>query len=319
MKAGAATLAVDSLDLYGLFNGLTKGSCVASKADGSIRYDLLIFGVETIYLSLLPRFSPSEIKTPHSYQLLLEASLTASDKATGSQQSISMKNLDKLAGPDNRTQRGYFTFNTEWFDVEKLFFNQAPSKHPIKLSGTILRRHVEKGGKPLLENVVASVTRSLYACRLDGGTALCLPKAFEEPAKHAPRPRKNGPLEYLLFGTENNLFMVHKLTNPPDFDQVLYVGTFGDIPSFTVRQALRDGGLIKFPRKTNIVRQRLRVGQREYGEARFGKLLLDQFRETSDALNWVVIPEKEIYFEEGELRMPPEFATTPLEKEAGFP
>jgi hypothetical protein len=29
--------------------------------------------------------------------------------------------------------------------------------------------------------------------------------------------------------------------------------------------------------------------------------------------------DQELYFEEGELRMPPTFATTPEEKQAGFP
>jgi hypothetical protein len=68
---------------------------------------------------------------------------------------------------------------------------------------------------------------------------------------------------------------------------------------------------VVFPGTTNAAASRLREKQRVVGEMK-----VDHARASKRIQ---VEVNKEFYFEEGELRVPPDFKTTSTEQQAGFP
>jgi hypothetical protein len=143
---------------------------------------------------------------------------------------------------------------------------------------------------PILENVAVSVKRVIHFREFD-------PKADKSPQ-----------LAYLLFGTGQELFLAHLLAAPPDFDQILAVKVTGH--PFTDEE-LAQGMTVVFPGTENTAASRLKAKQRVAGEMTIG---------SSAALkNMQVEVDRELYFEEGELRVPPDFESTSEEKQAGFP
>jgi hypothetical protein len=97
------------------------------------------------------------------------------------------------------------------------------------------------------------------------------------------------------------------ITGPPDFDQVLAVTVTGR--SFSNEELAR-GIKVVFPKTTNSPSARLREKQQAMGSLASGA--------TSSLREIQVKVNREFYFEEGELRVPPKFGTTPEEKKAGF-
>src|SRR5262249_38673881 len=115
-------------------------------------------------------------------------------------------------------------------------------------------------------------------------------------------------LEYLLFGKGQELFLAHLITAPPDFDQILAVKVIDH--KFT-NEELTKGILVVFPGTTNAAASRLKEKQRVAGEMKI---------DNAPAPKKIQVEvNREFYFEEGELRVPPDFKTTSAEKQAGFP
>ncbi|PYQ54540.1 MAG: hypothetical protein DMF53_29325 [Acidobacteria bacterium] len=95
---------------------------------------------------------------------------------------------------------------------------------------------------------------------------------------------------------------------PPDFDQVLSVRVKGH--EFTDEE-LAKGVVVAFAGTTNTPAGRLKAKQQALGEMTSG---------SAPSLAKVQIEvSEELFFEEGELRVPAVFATTPEERKAGFP
>ena len=116
-------------------------------------------------------------------------------------------------------------------------------------------------------------------------------------------------MEYILFGDSDELFLAHRITQAPDFDQILPVHIDGG--AFPAA-ALRQGIIVAIPERENLLAARLIDGDAVEGEARdavTGLLL---------ATGVPITAGPEIYFEEGELAFPAEFAPTPAESDAGF-
>lgn len=143
---------------------------------------------------------------------------------------------------------------------------------------------------PILENVQVSIKRVIHFRQFD------------------PKAQTPTQLEYLLFGKGPELFLAHRITAPPDFDQMLSVKVAGH--RFTDEE-LAQGVPVAFPGTKPAVVDRLKAKQRIEGEVRVG---------SPSALKKIQVEVgKELYFEEGELRVPHTFATTPEEERAGFP
>jgi hypothetical protein len=124
---------------------------------------------------------------------------------------------------------------------------------------------------------------------------------------HEFRPDDARPenLEYLLLGTPGELFLVHRIAAPGDFDQILPVRVadqqFSDAD---LRQAVR----VVVPGRPNASSSRLRGGQNATAQL---------MRADSQAQKITLQPLREIYFEESELAMPPA-EDTQEEHDSGF-
>lgn len=158
-------------------------------------------------------------------------------------------------------------------------------------ANTVFRGHLERDGNaPILQDVGVTVTKVIH---------------FREFDPKAKKPRQ---LEYILFGKGGELFLAHRIVGPPDFDQVLSVKT--------VEPALTDGELapgvtVIFPGTQNTAVGRLGV-KKVAGEATLAG---------SPAVHKKIQVDvgRELYFEEGELKVPATFDSTAEEKKAGFP
>jgi hypothetical protein len=182
-----------------------------------------------------------------------------------------------------------YTLNPENFVLPNLASQPQPLRS-IK-ANTIFRGHLERDGNvPILQNVGVTVTRVIHFRELD-------PKAT--------KPRQ---LEYLLFGKGGELFLAHRIVGPPDFDQVLSVQAVE--PALTDAE-LAQGVTVVFPGTKNSPTSRLGVK----------KVVGDAVLAGSPAVHKKIQVDvgKELYFEEGELRVPATFDSTTEEKKAGFP
>jgi hypothetical protein len=168
-----------------------------------------------------------------------------------------------------------------------------PSSEPTSSfdARVVTRGHLEREGAfTILRDVEVRVERVLHFREFD------------------PQAEKPPHLEYLLFGKGSELFMTHLITAPPDFDQVVAVRLTGDELN---NVELERGIPVAFSETTNSAAGRLRTREMHVGEVISGG------QPTSRRVE--IELDAELYFEEGELRIPPVFAPTPEEKKAGFP
>jgi hypothetical protein len=105
--------------------------------------------------------------------------------------------------------------------------------------GTLYRGNFETGGEPLRE-VVLTVERVVMG------------SALSEGAQIAPA------LEYLLIGTPERAFAVHRLSGPPGFDHQVEIDPGG---TGLTREALAQGVWVSFPGKANTPEERLAPGK----------------------------------------------------------
>jgi hypothetical protein len=240
---------------------------------------MLVVGEEAVYLSHLPMFQEEgEPPMPHRYQVILEV--------TFAKQEAYMKDRR-----EHRTTKIY-TLNPESFVLPELV-SPDPQHKPLRLfkAKTIFRGHLERDDRvPILQDSEVSVKRVIHFRQFD------------------PKAKKSPQLEYLLFGTGQELFLGHLITAPPDFEQILTVEVTDH--EFTDEE-LAKGVLVVFPGTTNAAASRLREKQRVTGEMKADN--------TRAPKKIQVEINREFYFEEGELRMPQDFKTTSAEKQAGFP
>lgn len=129
-----------------------------------------------------------------------------------------------------------YTWVPEMFVLQDLF---APTTPLRSMTGTLFRGHFERGGTPITSaSVTAEVVRVLHGRRFTPGSEAVSP------------PR------YLLVGSAAEPFLVHLITRPPDFDEVIAVQLAKDGPSF-------DGGalVLEIPDRKNGQDDRLREGE----------------------------------------------------------
>jgi hypothetical protein len=118
---------------------------------------------------------------------------------------------------------------------------------------------------------------------------------------------KSDTLDYILFGEGLELFLAHRIAQPPDFDQIIGVKISGH--TFTSEELLR-GVSVEIPDRKNTPDRRLRAKDKVAADG--------QVTGAPMSLPLTVEVTTEFYFEEGELASPATFEETPLEKAAGF-
>ncbi len=247
--------------------------------DHPATHNMLVVGEEAIYLSHLPMFQ-EEGKRPMPHRY----------------QGVLEVTFAKQEGyvKDRREHRAtkIYTLTPEKFVLPDLV-SSNPQHEPLGSfkAKSILRGHLERDDNvPILQDVEVSVKRVIHFREFD------------------PKVKKSLQLKYLLFGKGQELFLAHLITTPPDFDQTLAVKVTDH--EFT-NEELAKGIQVVFPGTTNAAASRLREKQRVAGEMKV---------DNAPAPKKIQVEvDREFYFEEGELRVPPDFQTTSAEKQAGFP
>ena len=170
-----------------------------AQPDRPASHGMLVVGAETIFLSHLPMFH-----SPHDYQVLLRASFGAATD--------DIYRSDRKAHPDTR----FHTFAPAAFVLPELFPGPA-GEPPVRTSftGSLVRNHFEQPpahpDQPfeIASGVTVDVVGVVHHHLFD------------------PAAPPSGRLRYLLFGAGTELFMAHRITRRPDFDQLLAVEVDG--------------------------------------------------------------------------------------------
>ena len=257
----------------------TASAAGQHSADRPATHNMLIVGEETVYLSHLPMFQ-EQGEPPMPHRY--QAIL----EVTFAQQDGYAK--------DRREHHttNIYTLTPRDFVLPELA-SADPQRHPLRsfTARAVFRGHLERNDRvPIFQDVEVNVKRVIH---------------FRE---FGPEAQKSPQLEYLLFGTGRDLFMAHVIAAAPDFDQMLAVKiTDHDFAN----EELAKGVLVTFPGTANAATSRLGEKQRVTGEMPVG--------EARPPRKVQVEVNRELYFEEGELRVPPDFSTTSAEKQAGFP
>jgi hypothetical protein len=105
-------------------------------------------------------------------------------------------------------------------------------------------------------------------------------------------PARSKDLDYILFGNGSELFLAHRITQPPDFDQLLGVTVSGDL--FTEGELAR-GVSVRIPDRSNSPAERLRADERISGQG--------HITGTHRSLALQLEVNTDYYFEEGELEV----------------
>jgi hypothetical protein len=184
-------------------------------------HGMLVFGQQKILLSHLPMFH-----APHDFQVVLQVRLRSD-----------VGDPEALYRQDRSTSgEKVYTWVPKKFVLQDLL---APTTPLRSMTGTLFRGHFERGGTPITSaSVTAEVVRVLHGRRFT-------------PVSEAVSPPR-----YLLVGSAAEPFLVHLITRPPDFDQIIAVQLAKDGPSF-------DGGtlVLEIPDRKNAQDDRLREGE----------------------------------------------------------
>jgi hypothetical protein len=241
-------------------------------------HNMMVVGQQAIFLSHLPMFDGE-----HRFQVILEASLAKSGK------SVSKVYVDDRRG--HADVKMYTLAPRDMFVLSRLFVADPPPRRAFR--GTVFRGHLERGGAQLerLTDVEVTVRRVVYAGEIGPTSGIT----------------KSDTLDYILFGKGSELFLAHRITQPPDFDQLIGVKVSGH--TFT-SQELGRGVSVKILDRENTPDRRLRAKDKvaAQGHVTGAHMFLPLTVEVA----------AEFYFEEGELASPVTFDQTPLEKAAGF-
>jgi hypothetical protein len=250
-------------------------------------HNMLVVGNNAVFLSHLPMFSGlnrdgTDYTSLHRYHVILEVNLARDGKDVTDIYAEDRKN-------NPRTKM--YTLEPQRFVLASLFTPSAQNPSRRSFQAEVFRGHLERGGQPIerLNDVTVNVKKVVYARKFD------------------PAATKPDKLEYILFGEGGELFLAHRITRPPDFDQVVSVQVSGH--PFTAEE-LDLGVSVIFPDRDNAAPQRLQENQQARAQA--------QLAGVDRGLDVEVQAGTEYYFEEGELAMPPLFDQTAEEAKAGF-
>jgi hypothetical protein len=255
--------------------------------DTPATHNMMLVGEHTAFLSNLPMFDAlntarTAYDTPHRYQVIMEVTFTRNG------QDVTQLYLD------DRKQHPHekmYTLSPARFILPSLARTDPSLSLTHFTAREVVRGHLERGGTPIpaLDGVVVNVRRVIRLVRF------------------APAVRHPQKLTYILFGKGGELFLAHSITHPPDFDQIVAVQVDGH--AFTDEELAR-GVEVAFPGRPDTPVQRIKGGESATGEFRAAG--------AHQALPLRVRAGTELYFEEGELRMPATFTDTDEEARSGF-
>jgi len=178
---------------------------------------------------------------------------------------------------------------SELFALAEIFLPPTSGKPRRSFQARVFRGHLERRpNEPILDDVTVRIKRVVHA--------------------HEFRPQDKRPenLEYILFGTPDELFLAHRIAAPADFDQLLPVR----VPDQQFSDAdLSQGLRVVVPGRPNMSSGRLRAGQDSAAQL---------LRTNAQARDIKLQPLRELYFEESELMIPASFKATQEERDAGF-
>ena len=199
-------------------------------------HGMLVVGVEATFFYHLPMFM-----SPHDYQVILEGTLS------------------KQGSDPQRTYREdrKSHLQTRVYTLAPIPFVLPAAFPPVlklkKIQGDLFRGHFESPpeypAKPseIGSGVDVTITHVVFVQKL------------------LPPPPALKHLEYLLFGTSNELFMAHLITKKGDFDQVVSAEIKGQ--QFT-NDELQRGIRVQFSAQANTAAQKLVEGKVVSGSAR---------------------------------------------------
>jgi len=223
-------------------------------------HGMAVVGERTIFLSHLPMFGGA-----HDAQVLLRATFASADGSASPHEGYVR---DRRAHPDEPL---YTLEPKERFILSDLA-STDPQRRRTSFKAEIFRGHFERGGASILRDVVVRVEEVLYFQTFD------------------PRAKPPSQLEYLLFGDGPELFLAHRISRPPDFDQLLAVS-----PSPAVK-ALLPRGVFVLSGRSNGIPNRLAPGETVIGALR---------RDGSEGPAPVgLVVRRQLYFETGDLESP---------------
>jgi hypothetical protein len=259
----------------------------APSEDHAATHNMLVVGHDAIFLSHLPMFqgvnaTKAAFTSPHRYQVILQAELTRSGKSVDD-----LYARDRRGNPDVKM----YTLNPNPFILSRLFMPDARRPMLKSFVGTVFRGHLERESQQIdgLVNIDVNIKKVVHARMFD------------------PVNDKPDELTYIVFGAGQELFLAHRIAEPPDFDQVVAIKAEGH--QLTAEELDR-GVEVVFPDRKNVASRRLREGEALSGRGRVAGA--HQF------LDLRITANVELYLEEGELLVPPNFAQTPEEKKSGF-
>lgn len=125
--------------------------------------------------------------TPHDYQVILELELTATDK--------------KKFTSDQQQHPEYTTYTIE---PEKFILPDMIVK-PRNFTVNLYRGHFERGGTKIASNINVKIKQVIF---------------FK---KFKPEESKSTTANYILISNSKEQFLVHHITNKPDFEQIIQV------------------------------------------------------------------------------------------------
>jgi hypothetical protein len=128
-------------------------------------------------------------RSPHNYQIILELELDSKTKKLF------------VADQNNNPEYNTYTIEPETFVLPDMISN------PKSFKANLYRGHFERGGKKIASDVVVSIKQVIF---------------YE---KFNPDEVKSATTNFIIFGNAKEQFMVHELTNKPDFEQILEVKT----------------------------------------------------------------------------------------------
>jgi hypothetical protein len=167
---------------------------------------MLLFGEGRVYLSHLPLY-----RAPHDRQLVLAARLVASDSArrAGAPDPQAAYLADRRASGER-----VYTIEPERFPLRMVA--EAAVDVPARFRATVYRGHFERGGTPILRDVVVEVERAVVSRALR--------------AAERVDPDDAADVRLVLFGEPDELYVAHRVAGAPSYDQVARVELAGAAP-----------------------------------------------------------------------------------------
>jgi hypothetical protein len=271
-----------------VWNSLAAAACFTLQGSAQLApqpkeapatHNWMLVGSQTAFLSHLPMFDHlNQAGTDYVTPHRFQVILQPSFESSGTD----VTNLYFAERQSHPTTKMFTVSPTEPFVLPQL----TATEPLTSFRGTVFAGHLERGGVqiPGLDRVSIRIQTMVHFHQFD-------PKAQEPPV-----------LGYFLFGRGKELFLAHSIVKPPDFDQILSVEVMGaDLTNEQLSSAIP----IRVPDRKNVPSDRIKEGQQvTAGLPGDVKLKIRVLRE--------------LYFEEGELRMPATFRPTPEESKAGF-